>query len=61
VQWTETNDTVGKIGGWRTYAKEAAQPESAAGSAVPAATDRGAAGSPSENVPGSHMGHGVKP
>lgn len=24
--WKESNDTVGKIGGWRSYAKEAAEP-----------------------------------
>lgn len=24
--WRETNDEVGRIGGWRAYAKEAAQP-----------------------------------
>lgn len=27
--WKEANDNVGRIGGWRTYAKEAQQPESA--------------------------------
>lgn len=25
--WREANDTVGRIGGWKTYAREAAQPE----------------------------------
>ncbi len=25
VPWKEANDTVGKIGGWRVYAKEAAE------------------------------------
>lgn len=24
--WKDSNDTVGKIGGWRSYAKEAAEP-----------------------------------
>lgn len=28
--WREANDTVGRIGGWRAYAREAAQPDSAA-------------------------------
>jgi hypothetical protein len=28
--WREANDTVTRIGGWRVYAREAAQPESAA-------------------------------
>lgn len=27
VNWKEANDSVGRIGGWRAYAKEAAQPE----------------------------------
>jgi hypothetical protein len=27
--WREANDRVGRIGGWRVYAREAAQPESA--------------------------------
>jgi hypothetical protein len=27
--WREVNDSVGRIGGWRVYAKEARQPESA--------------------------------
>lgn len=28
--WREANDNAGRIGGWRTYAKEARQPEGAA-------------------------------
>lgn len=28
--WREANDNVGRIGGWRAYAREAAQPDSAA-------------------------------
>lgn len=27
VNWKEANDTAGRIGGWRAYAKEARQPE----------------------------------
>ena len=27
VNWKEANDTVGRIGGWREYAKEASRPE----------------------------------
>lgn len=34
--WKESNDTVGKIGGWRAYAKEAAEPANQGG-AAPAA------------------------
>jgi hypothetical protein len=29
MSWKETNDNVGRIGGWRVYAKEAQQPEAA--------------------------------
>jgi hypothetical protein len=29
ADWREANDRVGRIGGWRVYAREAAQPESA--------------------------------
>jgi len=40
VPWKEANDTVGKIGGWRAYAKEAAEgpgQQGHAGHAAPAA------------------------
>jgi hypothetical protein len=30
ASWKEANDTVGKIGGFREYAREASQPENAA-------------------------------
>ena len=37
--WRETNDTAGRIGGWRAYAREARQPESAgSGPAAPPVT-----------------------
>ena len=35
TSWKEANDRVGRIGGWRAYAKEAQQPSG--GSAAPAA------------------------
>jgi len=35
IPWRDANDTAARIGGWRTYAREAQQPESAA--SVPAA------------------------
>ena len=44
--WKEANDSVGRIGGWRAYAKEAQQAQQA-----PAAA--GAAGQPDP-----HAGHG---
>lgn len=62
--WVEANDTVGKIGGWRVYAKEARQPDAAAGNAASTATGQGgkdAKPEPAKSMPGSHMGHGGKP
>lgn len=44
--WKEANDTVGKAGGWRAYAKEAAQPQPAAAPA------------PAGNPTLPHAGHG---
>ena len=32
-KWRETNDLVGRIGGWRAYAKEAAAPDTPASAA----------------------------
>ena len=37
VPWKAANDTVGQIGGWRAYAKEAAEGQGQAGQAAPAA------------------------
>lgn len=39
--WRQSNDTVQGVGGWRAYAREAAQPASAAASA-PASRERAA-------------------
>ena len=40
IDWKRANDNVGKIGGWREYAREASQPETAAGpAAAPAKAD----------------------
>jgi hypothetical protein len=50
--WVETNATVGKIGGWRVYAKEAGQPDSS----------ENAEKTPMPNPKyGAHEGHGGKP
>lgn len=43
LPWRQANDTVQGVGGWRAYAREAAQPASAAASAPPSKAD-GAAG-----------------
>ena len=61
TSWAEVNDTVGKIGGWRVYAKEARQPDSAAANAVTTTTDKDAKGEPIKSMPGSPMNHGGKP
>ncbi len=46
LAWDEANATVGRIGGWRAYAREAARPEPAA--SAPAG---GAAATPSPTAP----------
>ena len=57
--WREANDTVTRIGGWRTYLKEAQSPDAkttppAVASDAPATPATPAAANP-------HAGHGVKP
>jgi len=54
--WREANDTVGRIGGWRAYAREAAdgapaQDQPGAGIAAPAAP------APRSPGPDPHAGH----
>lgn len=53
IPWKEANDTVGKIGGWRAYAREAQQPQApdGKGTAAPVAPSAGNATNP-------HAGHG---
>lgn len=36
MDWKQANDSTGKIGGWREYAKQAQQPDAAADSAASA-------------------------
>ena len=52
VSWKDANETVNRIGGWRAYAREAQQPDTA-GSA-PAA---GTAPAPSAGAAPAHAGH----
>jgi hypothetical protein len=47
--WKDTNTTVEKIGGWRAYAKEVAEPASA---------DAMAPATPAAPPPNPHAGHG---
>lgn len=56
VPWREANDTVGRIGGWRAYAREASEPESA-GPAATVAPIAPAASAPSKSMPAAHGGH----
>ena len=62
--WREANDTVTRIGGWRTYLKEAQTPDvvlpvPANAPAAPAAPAPVAPVAPSKANP--HAGHGAKP
>ena len=64
--WREVNDTVGRIGGWRTYAKESAPAGGAAPAAAPAIPAAPAPGSgtppaQSGTASGAHGGHGARP
>lgn len=52
VPWREANDTVNRIGGWRTYAREAQQPETAG-----AASGKPATATPSTGADSAHRGH----
>lgn len=55
VNWKEANDSVGRIGGWREYAKEAQQPDP--GSAAPAAPAPAPAPAADSAKPDPHAGH----
>jgi len=54
--WKATNDTVGRIGGWRAYAREASAPTAAS---APASAASGAAREAS--APAGHHPHGGTP
>lgn len=60
LPWRETNETVGKIGGWRFYAREGKQPD---GDGTP--REPGAAATKPPLLPATkseqHHGHGSKP
>ena len=72
ASWSKTNDTVGTIGGWRTYAKEASQPAQTERGAIavpavapaspraPPANAPAATRDPLPGGAGSHQGHGGK-
>ena len=65
--WTQANETVNRIGGWRTYAREAQQPDTTAPEAVPQAgpapvtvTAPSAAASSIPSPAPGHRGHGLR-
>jgi hypothetical protein len=57
--WREANDTVTRIGGWRTYLKESQSPDTVVPT-IPSAAPRPATPKP-PTAPDPHAGHGVKP
>lgn len=61
LSWQESNDTVGKIGGWRFYARDAIQPEK--GASADGVGPDGEVKQPSGPIERSdhHSGHGRKP
>ena len=67
VPWTQANETVNRIGGWRSYAREAQQPDTAAPGPLPqvgptpvASTAPGAAASAIPSPAPGHRGHGLR-
>lgn len=59
--WQHTNDTAGKIGGWRFYARDAQQPVT--GASADSANSDAEKKQPSGSIERSdnHSGHGRKP
>ena len=53
ANWKETNDTTGRVGGWRAYAKEARQPDN-----TPKPPAEPAANTPDKQT--GHDGHKMK-
>ncbi|MBC7942591.1 MAG: hypothetical protein H7Z19_23040 [Chitinophagaceae bacterium] len=51
VAWREANDAVARIGGWRTYAREAQQPDPAAVEKPAAASDEPASAAAATPTP----------
>ncbi len=60
LAWREANDAVARIGGWRTYAREAQQPDAAATPVpgpVPATAPASAPAAVARPAPPAHGGH----
>jgi hypothetical protein len=60
ILWREANDLAGKIGGWRFYAREGKQSDSAGSSPIPKTGDTQQPAVPPVNSD-QHHGHGSKP
>ena len=56
ASWRETNDRVRERGGWRTYAREAREPDAATPPATPASSPAAAP----QPAPADHSGHEMK-
>lgn len=56
--WRDTNDTAGRIGGWRVYAREALEPESGGAAAQPRTASPNPAGQ-SKPMPSGPASHGM--
>ena len=54
ASWRETNDTAGRIGGWRAYARDARQPEPAAGGPAAAPVTKPAPADAAKPMSGAH-------
>lgn len=61
LPWREANDDVGKIGGWRFYAKEASQPDAADTPTKSKSDPQMKLPAEPPNDAGPHSGHGRKP
>ena len=61
ISWQEANEEVGRIGGWRAYARESQQPgatkPAASGGAAAAPAPAAAAPSTAPATPAGHGGH----
>ena len=57
VSWREANDTVARIGGWRVYAREAQQPDTAPAAKPGEPTPVAAPTGKDTPMPAGHGGH----
>ena len=61
ISWPEANNVVGRVGGWREYARESQPPggtsPAASGAAPSAPAPAGTAPSPAPSTPAGHGGH----